>query len=157
MNAVATEKQVDLITKLTSEKDWTNAPVAAPIQEMLAGVELSRKEASAIIDMMFKLPSTKKFVKVTDGFYILNDTIYKVQTSPTTGNTYAKKLVTDIISTEFVYAPGMVTKLAKAEKLTLELAKKYGKLYGMCVICGRTLTNEQSIADGIGPICGNKL
>lgn len=155
MTAVATEKQVDLITKLTSEKDWTNAPVAAPIQEMLAGVELSRKEASAIIDMMFKLPTVKKTTaKVTDGFYVLNDTIYKVQTSPTTGNTYAKQLTED---GAFAYAPGAIGKLAKAEKLTLELAKKYGKLYGMCVICGRTLTNEQSIADGIGPICGNKL
>lgn len=157
MNAVATEKQVALITKLTAEKDWTAAPVAAPIQELLAGVELTRKEASGIIDIMFKLPSIKKpaaFVKVADGFYVLNDTIYKVQTSPDTGRTYAKKLGAD---GSFVYSPGAVGKLAKAEKLTLELAKQYGKLYGMCVICGRTLTNEESITAGIGPICSGKL
>lgn len=156
MTAVATEKQVALITKLTAEKDWTSAAVAAPVQEMLAGVALSKKEASGVIDMMFKLPSIKKtsFVKVEDGFYVLNDKIFKVQTSPDTGRTYAKQLTS---SGSFVYAPGMVGKLAKGQKLTLEVAKKYGKLYGMCVVCGRTLTDEQSIAAGIGPICAAKF
>lgn len=157
MTVLATEKQVALITKLTAEKDWTSAAVAGPVQEMLAGVVLSRKEASGIIDMMFKLPSIKKpaaFVKVEDGFYVLNDTIYKVQTSPETGRSYAKELTS---SGSFQYIPGMVGKLAKAEKLTLELAKQYGKLYGMCVVCGRTLTDENSIAAGIGPICADKF
>lgn len=157
MTVAATEKQVALITKLTSEKDWTAAPVAAPIQEMLAGVTLTKKEASGIIDMMFQLPTLakKKYdVKIEDGFYVLNADIYKVQTSPETGRTYAKKLSK---YGSFDYAPGMVGKLAKAEKLTLELAKQYGKLYGMCVVCGRTLTDEQSIAAGIGPICSSKF
>lgn len=156
MTATATEKQVALINKLTAEKDWTSAPVAGPVQEVLAGVELTKKEASGIIDMMFKLPSIKKaaaFTKVADGFYVLNDTIYKVQTSPETGRSYAKKLSNG----SFVYAPGMVGKLVKAEKLTLELAKQYGKLYGMCVVCGRTLTDETSVELGIGPICAEKF
>ncbi len=52
----------------------------------------------------------------------------------------------------------MIYKLkTSGQELTLELAKEYGKLYGQCMICGRTLTNEDSIEAGIGPICAGKL
>lgn len=30
------------------------------------------------------------------------------------------------------------------------------KLYGVCCRCGRTLTDENSISEGIGPICATK-
>lgn len=43
-----------------------------------------------------------------------------------------------------------------AQKLDKELAAKYGKIYGFCMICGRTLTDEESIAAGIGPVCAGK-
>lgn len=33
---------------------------------------------------------------------------------------------------------------------------EYGKRFGVCCVCGRELTNEQSVADGIGPICKKK-
>jgi hypothetical protein len=32
----------------------------------------------------------------------------------------------------------------------------YGRQIGHCAICGRTLTNEESIAAGIGPICAGR-
>ena len=38
----------------------------------------------------------------------------------------------------------------------LEAAKAYGREIGECGICGRTLTNEESRAAGIGPICSQK-
>jgi Family of unknown function (DUF6011) len=38
-------------------------------------------------------------------------------------------------------------------KAPLEAAVAYGLKYGKCSCCGRTLTNEESIALGIGPIC----
>jgi len=30
---------------------------------------------------------------------------------------------------------------------------EYGKRFGVCCMCGRELTNESSVAAGIGPIC----
>lgn len=33
----------------------------------------------------------------------------------------------------------------------------YGKLIGACGVCGRTLTNEQSRLDGIGPVCRDRF
>lgn len=42
---------------------------------------------------------------------------------------------------------------AKAPVAILEL---FGKATGVCCICGRTLTNEESVNRGIGPICAEK-
>jgi hypothetical protein len=44
-----------------------------------------------------------------------------------------------------------------ARKMTLDEAAEFGKLYGICCSCGRTLTNELSIELGIGPICREKF
>lgn len=154
----ATEKQVAFLHKLIAEKDWTSSQMAAPVQMFLSGETVNRKKASDMIDLMMKLPSNKKPAKkaadVEDGFYVLGDQVWKVQKSLSSNGKYAKKLTED---GTFVYVAGAVAKLATAEKLTLEKAKHLGKLYGMCVICGRTLTDEGSIAAGIGPICAGKF
>lgn len=46
--------------------------------------------------------------------------------------------------------------LKPSMRLTIEEAQAFGKLYGVCCLCGRTLTNELSIHLGIGPICGRR-
>ncbi|QOC56182.1 hypothetical protein SEA_MADI_37 [Gordonia phage Madi] len=46
---------------------------------------------------------------------------------------------------------------AEGKLLSLEEAKAFGKMYGFCIRCGRTLTDEGSIAAGIGPICAGKF
>jgi len=37
-----------------------------------------------------------------------------------------------------------------------QAAKNYGHQLGQCSLCGRTLTNPESIEAGIGPICAGK-
>lgn len=39
----------------------------------------------------------------------------------------------------------------------LTAAKAYGQKFGICSCCGRELTDAQSVADGIGPICKEKF
>ena len=58
--------------------------------------------------------------------------------------------------TQWEYAPGLVRQLRPEHKLTKEQAQAFGQLYGVCCICGATLTDETSIAAGIGPICGKR-
>jgi hypothetical protein len=41
--------------------------------------------------------------------------------------------------------------------MSLEEAKAFGRLYGVCVRCGATLTDEQSIEAGIGPVCAGRF
>lgn len=49
-----------------------------------------------------------------------------------------------------------IEQLQAVEERGLEAVKEIGKLTGNCCICGRTLTNEGSIEEGIGPICAGK-
>lgn len=91
--------------------------------------------------------------RIQDGMYIIDGDVYKVVTSQTSGKPYANKLE----GSSFEYAPGAIRKLRPEHLMTLEDAKKYGKLYGVCCVCGRTLTNSKSIESGIGPICAEKF
>ncbi|AKJ72637.1 hypothetical protein PP301_gp085 [Gordonia phage GMA2] len=92
---------------------------------------------------------------IPDGFYVEDETIIKIITSPNSGRQYGKQLV----SASWCYAPGLVKKVQQglAIPLTLDKAKELGQLYGRCVMCGATLTDESSIAAGIGPICATKF
>lgn len=94
-----------------------------------------------------------------EGMYKKDGVIYKVQVAHHgSGKPYAKLLRQDPSGKwMFIYAPGMVRELGPEHKLTLEQAKEFGALYGTCCVCGRVLTNEESIAVGIGPVCAGKL
>jgi hypothetical protein len=93
----------------------------------------------------------------TPGMYRKDGVIYKVQIAVHgSGRPYAKRLVAPENFGErarFEYTAGVVFDLAPEDKLSLEEARKWGALYGTCCVCGRTLTDETSIARGIGPIC----
>ncbi len=96
------------------------------------------------------------------GFYKVGEDVFKVTPARTSDRTFAHKLVTGIqpergdFGWEYLglgrrYVPEF------ADKLTLDEAKTFGHTHGYCLICGRLLTAEQSVADGIGPICAGKL
>lgn len=112
--------------------------------------------------------------KLTDGMYKHPATgiIYKVYHTRT-GHQVAKRLVVvdaepgkgiepndglgGHITVRFDYEGKKPLRLLKPERrLTPEEAAEFGKLYGSCCICGRLLTNELSIALGIGPVCGRR-
>lgn len=96
------------------------------------------------------------------GFYKNEQGIFKVTPARNSDRTFAHKLVTGIqpdrgdFGWEYL---GLGRRFVGEydAKLTLEEAKEYGHAYGYCLICGRLLTAEQSVADGIGPICAGKL
>lgn len=95
-----------------------------------------------------------------EGMHQIGETIYKVQRAVNgSGRLYAKVLRQDpgFESWSFEYAPGAMRLLSSETKMSLAAAKAFGVLYGTCCACGRTLTNEDSIAAGIGPICADKF
>lgn len=94
-------------------------------------------------------------LKAEDGYYHVAMGYFKVVTSPKTNNSYAKKYVSE--TGKWEYYPGAVTKLRSEFKMDLEACKSFGKLYGRCMVCSRTLTDEESVAAGIGPICAGKF
>jgi hypothetical protein len=108
----------------------------------------------------------KTKARAAEGMYRKAGTIYKVQKAVHGSKlNYAKRLVQVLANDpktgkpkfKFEYAPGFVYELRSEHMLTLDQAKEFGALYGTCCVCGRTLTREESIAAGIGPVCVTKF
>lgn len=89
-----------------------------------------------------------------EGFYMNNLGVFKIQKTQR-GYLFAKKLNRE--TGDFEGAPGAVNRIRPETRMTLEQAAGYGKLYGRCIACGAKLTDEVSIAAGIGPICGARF
>jgi hypothetical protein len=91
---------------------------------------------------------------VTKGFYAYGAGVAEVVESGA-GRLYVKIL--DVLTGSWSYAPGLITNLKAEDRLTQEQAAALGKKWHRCMCCGKELTNEDSIARGIGPICASKL
>lgn len=160
----ASQKQLDFITKLLNERDTCGTPYA---MHSSAPAGLTSRQASAAIDALLLQPKAQgsdrsNVTKVTDtnleGMHKLGDRIFKVQVAVHgSGRLYAKELKQYGEDWSFEFAPGMIHKLDASTKMTLEEAKAFGALYGTCCVCGRTLTNETSIEEGIGPVCAGRF
>lgn len=179
----ATEPQVRFIKNLETDRDVSGdeAQQALELSRALwrAGA-FSKEAASTLIDVLKQQPRLESVsgtitTPASEGMHRLNGVIYKVQRALYgSGNLYAKRLVLEEPdcggcqngeycevpcqwSASFEYAQGAIKELSETTKMTLEQAKEWGVLYGTCCVCGRTLTNEDSIAAGIGPICAGRF
>lgn len=158
------------------------AAPSAPRQVAVPGLPGVHVDAPAADDDEALVAAERKpvsaNVEIEDGMYLLDGEVYKVQHAVHgSGRQYAKHAVArnvhDIdgqcfecascqdcdkveFEVEFVFAPGVIGKLRPEHRMTYEQAKEFGMLYGTCCRCGRTLTDELSIALGIGPKCGDR-
>lgn len=166
----ATPAQVSLIQKLKVERLWENSPVLEMLMENARdrwrSGQFTKTAASNVIDGLQYAPKRQEpvidsaqQVESIEGMHRLDGKIFKVQVAKNgSGRMYAKELTGDSEEGfQFVYAPGAVRKLSASTRLSLEEAKEFGALYGTCCVCSRTLTDENSIAAGIGPVCAGKF
>lgn len=157
----ATDKQLAFIRDLAVQANATDKVEARLAQGITKGA------ASNLIDeLKIDAAAQRKAQRSQpqddtqlEGMHKVDGVIYKVQRAVHgSNNLYAKRLeVHGHGDASFEYAPGAIRRLSAATKLSLEEAKAFGALYGTCCVCGRTLTNESSIAAGIGPVCAGKF
>jgi hypothetical protein len=84
----------------------------------------------------------------------VGDDVYKVQVAVHgSGHRYAKRLVVAGHEAAFEYEAGAMRSLSAATLMSLDDAKAFGALYGVCCVCAAVLTDEKSIAAGVGPVC----
>jgi hypothetical protein len=162
----ATERQINYAQVLLHERiPWGQTAVLERDLGISAAEEhinsMSFADVSDFITKTKVQPKRQKRAKSgpkiaidEDGMYLVDGNVIKVQWSGE-NHLYAKWL--DPETGAFHYVPGGITKVKPEHKMTLEQAKEFGALYGVCCVCGRTLTNEQSIEDGIGPVCAGKF
>lgn len=178
----ATDKQVAFFDRLMAERSQPglsreHAVTLMTLRNLRNDGGLNSKRAmSKAIDLLLSLPRAPKPNAVSEaGMFRKDGVIYKVQRAiHGSGNLYAKRLNLfepdcggcqngDLCDppcewgVEFVYAPGVISQLSEDDRMSLSEAKEFGALYGTCVVCGRTLTNESSIEAGIGPVCATKF
>jgi hypothetical protein len=109
-------------------------------------------------EMAVVRPAPKAAANAPLGFHAFDGSVYKVVESKT-GNLYAKVLVpsgTDKRGS-WEYAAGAVRNLSADTKMSADDAAAFGHEHGICAICGALLTNPESIARGIGPICAGRI
>lgn len=170
----ASEKQVNLIEKLLGQmNDELQGRMQKVYDDIADAGELNGATASQLIDTFIKLvkaqpkPETPAREELESGMYRKDDKIYKVYRAVHgSGKMCAKELVKLDEPTvkrgkehqyDFEYR-GLAERYVSAEdRMTLEEAKEFGAIYGVCCCCGATLTDEKSIEAGIGPICARKF
>jgi len=169
-----TERQLDFLCALQRDilatLDYSADDVLVYMDAYeLQARQLGRQEASAAIDeAKLRLTQVRNAARAEsvdpaldegiEGFWELYDgAIVKVQIAVHgSGKPYGKLLNTD--TGGFDYVSGILTRVRKeGTRLTLDRAKELGQLYGLCIRCGATLTDEGSIEAGIGPICATKF
>lgn len=159
----ASESQISYITALLHDRDVTPSERLAA-EERIATGTLDKATASKMIDTYLSLPkvASKPVVRtapasLAEGMYSKDGLIYRVHTSMSTGNRYAKRLDLLAAGYEFVYAPGAIKFLTNDDRMSLEEAQAWGVETGHCCVCGIFLTNPKSVAKGIGPVCAKNV
>jgi Family of unknown function (DUF6011) len=75
-----------------------------------------------------------------------------------TGNkTYLGKVIGGKMTLSRECTPIQVDEIMEIVKDPFKAAQAYGKQYGICCVCSRTLTDELSVQLGIGPICAERM
>jgi len=161
----ASPKQVAFATRLTTER-------AMQLDAARLG---SLSAASAYIDELMRLPrptvrtATPADRGIVPGMYRLaNGDIFKVQASREDKTRLYAKALTPIggrrltetdetVAFEFTYAAGAIHQLTAADRMSVDDAKAFGLKFGVCCVCGKTLTDAKSVARGIGPVCAGKV
>lgn len=168
---VVSEKQVALIRKLATEKVLDEG-LRNSVDSILENVEIAASRvASEVIDRLFAAPRKPVEVEapLESGIYQAGEKIYKVYWNQGKTRMLAKLLTFDTATfdmqhgfsrnpdkPEWVYQ-GAADRFVKPEqRMTLEQAQAFGKIYGVCCNCGAMLTDETSIELGIGPVCRTK-
>jgi hypothetical protein len=144
------------LTKAGASKliDWlTTLPQINRVDMVKAATATDRGDAYPTAEVV---PAGRYAVATDDG--ATNELAFYKVDRPTAGRWAGFVFVKHIVSDEelAVRGPAKATILSKIAADAPGAAARYGHEIGACGLCGRTLTNDESRARGIGPICAAK-
>jgi hypothetical protein len=117
----------------------------------------NRPAPSEMTEGVYRNPKTGDIFKVYRTVRGANQIVAKKLQILDTPYTTVKRGKEVEVKAEFVYmGKAGLRGLTPEMRMTIEEAKKYGALYGVCVRCSATLTKEESIERAMGPICAGK-
>lgn len=147
----ATGPQINFIQKLAAERDYTSSQLT----DFLAGNPIGIETASTLISELKAAPRKTTEPETTSlphGVYVADGKLFRVYPGRGSGRMLAKQ----IVGTNFIYV-GLASRFVTlADRLSVEDAAKFGSQFGVCCVCEALLTDPESIALGIGPVCRAK-
>jgi hypothetical protein len=167
------DKQINWITKtLIPERNLTDSDIKALYTRC-------NYYASNIISELLAMPKAKKVAtqeELSEGIYTDGIKTYKAYVSQDGSKLLCKELVeetheenvkvkkgsTDKVARTFEFSweyAGMAYRFIKLPSFRMVIgdeALHYGRISGSCCRCGRRLTDETSVENGIGPECAKK-
>ena len=156
------EKQVNLIKNLLDERDfdliaWLDAQGLGGMTELTGGREGT---ASKLITALFQAArkdgqdTTRKSFTPEAGFYRKGEDVFRVVISKE-GNWYAK--VAEKRPNRATLQWGYVGKRVRLDDAQRLDDAEAGRFLGFCVRCNAELTDPESIARGLGPVCKDRV
>jgi len=161
-----TDKQAAFIKTLIAERvlDEANTFRVNLLRDMhRQGKAIPTEAASILIAELLKAPrkadnggtASAPTVPALGTYRTADGRIIRIVKSRESGRHYGK--IWDVDAATWIYFPGLAREVRNLTPLTLEEAEAFGRETGNCAICGRTLTRDDSIARGIGPVCAGKV
>lgn len=120
---------------------------------------LSDKQWDAVERSMNRPARVVQANPVTEiGMYVKDGVAFRVKRS-TQGRLYASRYnpLGLTKSERFVFEGGAIFRLSADNRMTLAEAQQAGHEFGICCACGAELTDPESIALGIGPVCATRF
>lgn len=164
----ATAKQTAFLRDLAANRAWaddhdySDVLTAAAAGRDLDG--LDKATASALISDLLNTPRrtstpTAQTRAAEPGYYMRDGRVYVVVWNRERTGTYAKRMVISGGRGSWKYAAGVGRDIAAEglAPLTVEAAAALGHLHGLCVVCGRALSDPKSVTAGIGPVCAKRV
>lgn len=156
--ATASEKQTNLIETLLAEREGYTEGFALRVTYAISTGTLPRSKASEIISWLLDKP--KAATTVPAGYYAVeclsgnNDLTFVKVDRPEKGKWAGYTFVKRVVG-------GHPDPIKGAERSAVlaaiaadpDAGPRYGREIGNCYVCGRSLTDEESRALGIGPVC----
>lgn len=92
------------------------------------------------------------------GVYMLEDEdgqhVLRLRLNRGRDRLYCERL--EPVSGTWSYAPEARRRIMPRNRMTAAQAAAFGRMTGVCAMCGRRLTDPESVAAGIGPVCLSK-
>jgi hypothetical protein len=152
----ATAPQVGFLRKLLAQREHAEQ-VDITALEMLP-FDKASEMISRLKQAPYKEEARAGLNIPEEGLYEVDGVVYKVQLAKANGSGAPYAKVMDKETGDFSYVGKRPFSILTADKkMSREQAGAYGKLYGKCIRCGRELTDEFSIENGLGKICYGKM
>lgn len=161
----ASEKQVAFIKRLAGERVWDqgDSSVVEKVFSVTKDLPVSKREASDAITYLQGCAKKSVVAAATgadlkEGMYRKDGRIFRLYHARSASkHLLAKELVDEGGSWSFIYR-GVPARLGlrSEHRMARDEAAEFGRQYGVCCVCGAALTDPESVAAGIGPICGGR-